>query len=54
MRYPTLFQPMSLGLMSLPHRMVMAPMTRARTDQPENIPDGHLLRATGLCGIERL
>lgn len=35
----SMFSPYSLGGMALPHRIVMAPMTRARTDQPGNIPN---------------
>ena len=33
-----LFQPYSLGPYSLPHRIVMAPLTRSRARQPGNIP----------------
>ena len=35
----TLFQPFSLGGLSLPNRVVMAPMTRARSSQPGNVPN---------------
>jgi N-ethylmaleimide reductase len=35
----TLFQPLSLGTMTLPNRIVMAPMTRARSSQPGNVPN---------------
>ena len=34
----TLFDPVSLGRLRLPNRINMAPMTRARTDQPGDIP----------------
>ncbi|MGO1071053.1 alkene reductase [Lysobacter sp. CA199] len=34
-----LFQPLSLGALSLPNRMVMSPMTRARSSQPGNVPN---------------
>ncbi|WP_417840277.1 alkene reductase [Terasakiella sp.] len=34
-----LFTPLSLGTLSLPNRIVMAPMTRARTTQPGDIPN---------------
>jgi N-ethylmaleimide reductase len=34
-----LFQPYKLGPLNLPHRMVMAPLTRSRARQPGNIPD---------------
>jgi N-ethylmaleimide reductase len=33
-----LFQPFRLGRYELPHRMVMAPLTRSRARQPGNIP----------------
>src|SRR6266404_5606940 len=33
-----LFQPFKLGRYDLPHRMVMAPLTRSRARQPGNIP----------------
>lgn len=42
MSYPTLFQPMHLGSMRLHNRIVMAPMTRARTDQPGDIPNAQM------------
>ncbi|ANH69810.1 alkene reductase [Mitsuaria sp. 7] len=34
-----LFTPTSLGPLTLPHRVVMAPMTRARSTQPGNVPN---------------
>jgi N-ethylmaleimide reductase len=34
----TLFQPFKLGRYDLPHRMVMAPLTRSRARQPGNVP----------------
>ncbi len=34
-----LLSPLPLGPLSLPNRMVMAPMTRARTSQPGNVPN---------------
>jgi N-ethylmaleimide reductase len=34
----TLFQPFQLGSYKLPHRMVMAPLTRSRARQPGNVP----------------
>jgi len=34
----TLFQPFQLGRFKLPHRMVMAPLTRSRARQPGNVP----------------
>ncbi|MHC1481003.1 alkene reductase [Frateuria aurantia] len=33
-----LFEPFSLAGLSLPHRIVMAPMTRARSQQPGDVP----------------
>jgi N-ethylmaleimide reductase len=34
-----LFQPYRLGPFNLPHRIVMAPLTRSRARQPGNVPD---------------
>jgi N-ethylmaleimide reductase len=34
----TLFQPFKLGRYQLPHRMLMAPLTRSRARQPGNVP----------------
>ncbi|MFM7330502.1 MAG: alkene reductase, partial [Brachymonas sp.] len=34
-----LFTSFKLGAMDLPHRIVMAPMTRSRTTQPGNVPN---------------
>lgn len=33
-----LFSPESLGSLSLPNRIALAPMTRARSSQPGNVP----------------
>src|ERR1700733_3049161 len=33
-----LFEPYKLGALTLPHRIVMAPLTRSRARQPGNIP----------------
>ncbi len=33
-----LFQPVRLGRYDLPHRIVMAPLTRSRARQPGNVP----------------
>ena len=33
-----LFQPYKLGAVTLPHRIVMAPLTRSRARQPGNVP----------------
>lgn len=35
----SLFQPLALGAIELPHRIAMAPMTRARSTQPGNVPN---------------
>lgn len=35
----TLFSPLQLGSLHLPHRVLMAPMTRARSDQPGDVPN---------------
>lgn len=35
----SLFEPMSLGSLTLKNRIVMAPMTRSRATQPGNIPN---------------
>lgn len=35
----TLFTPLDLGSIALPHRIVMAPLTRARSSQPGDIPN---------------
>lgn len=35
---PLLFQPYKLGRYTVPHRVVMAPLTRSRSAQPGNIP----------------
>ena len=39
MNYPNLFSPTKLGVMDLPHRIVMAPLTRSRASQPGDIPN---------------
>ena len=33
-----LFEPCQLGPYTLPHRIVMAPLTRSRAGQPGNVP----------------
>ncbi|RJG47427.1 alkene reductase [Motilimonas pumila] len=38
MRYQHLFTPLQLGNLSLPHRIVMAPLTRSRAAQPGDVP----------------
>jgi len=34
-----LFQPLSLGPLTLPHRVLMAPLTRSRASQPGDVPN---------------
>ena len=52
-----LFQPYRLGPFNLPHRIVMAPLTRSRACQPGNVPcvDGSGLARTffTFCSIGR-
>ena len=38
MSHPHLFSPLKLGALTLPNRMVMAPLTRSRAGQPDNVP----------------
>lgn len=38
MSIASLFSPVQVGAMTLPHRIVMAPMTRARSRQPGDVP----------------
>lgn len=40
----SLFTPVSLGAIDLPHRIAMAPMTRARSTQPGNVPNEMMAR----------
>jgi len=42
MKSVDLFSPLDLGLLQLPNRMVMAPMTRARTSQPGDVPNSRM------------
>lgn len=37
-----LFKPIKIGKITLPHRVVMAPLTRMRALHPGNIPNGDL------------
>ena len=39
MNHISLFSPLNLGQIHLPNRIVMAPMTRARTSQPGDVPN---------------
>jgi N-ethylmaleimide reductase len=36
----TLFEPLHLGAIPLKHRVVMAPLTRLRSQQPFDVPHG--------------
>ena len=40
---PTLFEPLSLGDLSLPNRVVMAPLTRMRATAPGDVPNDLML-----------
>lgn len=40
----TLFTPVRLGAIELKHRVVMAPLTRSRTEQPGEIPGALMLQ----------
>ena len=40
---PKLFSPLQLGSLQLKHRVVMAPLTRSRSVQPDSVP-GNLMR----------
>ena len=39
----SLFSPVTLGTLSLKHRVIMAPLTRSRSVQPDSVP-GDLMR----------
>ena len=41
--HPTLFTPVRLGAIELKHRVVMAPLTRSRSDQPGDFPGSLML-----------
>jgi len=36
--HPSLFTPVQIGPITLKHRVVMAPLTRSRSEQPGDIP----------------
>jgi N-ethylmaleimide reductase len=36
--HPSLFTPVRLGAIELTHRVVMAPLTRLRSEQPGDVP----------------
>src|SRR6202162_2098830 len=40
---PHLFSPIQLGSLDLKHRVIMAPLTRSRSVQPDSVP-GELMR----------
>ncbi len=39
-----LFTPAQLGSLNLKHRVVMAPLTRSRSEQPGGIPGGMMVQ----------
>src|SRR5882724_11196523 len=39
LKYPHLFSPVTIGPLALSHRVVMAPLTRSRSEQPGDIPN---------------
>jgi N-ethylmaleimide reductase len=41
--HPNLFTPVQIGPISLKHRVVMAPLTRSRSEQPGDIPGALML-----------
>ncbi|MGC1295752.1 MAG: alkene reductase, partial [Alloacidobacterium sp.] len=41
---PKLFTPVQLGSLKLKHRVVMAPLTRSRSEQPGGIPGDMMVR----------
>ena len=51
--HPNLFTPVKIGPISLKHRVVMAPLTRSRSEQPGDIP-GALMLEHGSCGSVHL
>jgi N-ethylmaleimide reductase len=42
---PHLFTPVQIGPITLKHRVVMAPVTRSRSEQPGDIPGGLMLES---------
>src|SRR5882724_9748735 len=38
LKYPHLFSPVTIGPLALSHRVVMAPLTRSRSEQPGDVP----------------
>jgi N-ethylmaleimide reductase len=48
------FSPVKLGALQLKHRIVMAPLTRSRADQPDAIPNDLMAEYYGrACGVGR-
>ena len=43
-QHPHLFSPVQLGALNLKHRVVMAPLTRSRSEQPGGIPGDMMVR----------
>src|SRR5262245_23382005 len=40
---PTLFEPLEIGAVKAPHRVLMAPLTRMRATQPGDVPNDLML-----------
>jgi N-ethylmaleimide reductase len=50
---PKLFTPVEVGPYSLPHRVVMAPLTRSRSTQPGDLPNALMAEYYGQRATER-
>src|ERR1700742_2790260 len=48
-----LFTPVNIGPITLPHRIVLAPMTRLRSDQPGDIPSDMMAEFYGQWGTDK-
>jgi N-ethylmaleimide reductase len=46
-KYPHLFSPVTIGPLALSHRVVMAPLTRSRSEQPGDIPGALMIEYYG-------
>src|SRR5882672_1097221 len=46
-KYPHLFSPVMIGPLALSHRVVMAPLTRSRSEQPGDIPGALMIEYYG-------
>jgi N-ethylmaleimide reductase len=45
--HPHLFTPVQIGPITLKHRVVRAPLTRSRSEQPGDIPGALMLACAG-------